>query len=215
MAFRGAERRLRTRYRVRVPFVLKGADSQVRGTTRNISLLGISAYAESPLNQVQPVQCLLRIPSKAEPLAVQGTVIRCQPLEAPHADGPYEIGVFFKEFQGDAETELIKFLNQVVTEEQNAIKEGYRELKQRLTARRRRKRTEAARKPRRKKERLRKRRLRLAREKRRAQKRGKVQKQGKVQKRSRTTSRKGRPSRRGPRPSRRGRPPRTGSKKSR
>ena len=142
MAFRGDERRLRTRYRIRVPFLVKGANGQVRGITRNISLLGISAYAESSLPQVQPVQCLLELPSKSEPLKVQGTVIRCHPLETPHADGPYELGIFFKEFQGAGETELIKFLNQVALDDQIAIKDGYRELKARLAARRRKKRTE-------------------------------------------------------------------------
>jgi hypothetical protein len=166
MAFRRPERRLRTRYRVRVPFTLKGTEQPVRGTTRNISLLGISAYAESSLPQVHPVQCLLDIPSKPEPLAVNGTVIRCSPSQSPHPDGPYEIGVFFKDFQGGGENELMRFLTQVADQEQEAIKDGYRELKQRMATRKRKKRSEALRKLKRKKERLRKRRLRLAKEKR-------------------------------------------------
>ena len=174
MAFRGLERRLRTRYRVRVPFTLKGANQPVRGATRNISLLGISAYAESSLPQVQPVQCLLDLPSKPEPLSVDGTVIRCTPSQTPHPDGPYEIGVFFKDFQGTAESELMTFLIQVADQEQEAIRDGYKELKQRMAARKRKKRTEELRKQKRRKERLRKRRLRLAKEKRAKERRRKL-----------------------------------------
>lgn len=174
MRFQGPERRLRTRYRVRIPFLLKAVEETVppvRGTTRNISLLGISAYTESSMNPAQPVQCLLEFPSKPQPLVAQGTIIRCAPLETPHPDGPYEVGVFFKAFQGNGEKELVKFLQEAAQQEQAAIQDGYRELKRRLAQRRRKKRLEALRKQRRRQARLRKRRLRLARQKRLAKKR--------------------------------------------
>jgi len=168
MDFQGTERRLRTRYRVRVPFVLKGAAEESHGITRNISLLGISAYADSPISQVQPVQCVLNVPEIKHPLLVQGTVIRCEALPEAHPDGPYEVGVFFKEFPGTTETELTQFLNRIAQEEYSAIQAGYKVLKQRIAARKRRKRTEELQKKKRKAERLRKRRLRLAKERRRA-----------------------------------------------
>ncbi len=158
-----AERRLRTRFRVRVPFVLKGNGQEVRGTTRNISLLGISAYTQGPLPVVQPVQCLLELPQEPQPLTVNGTVIRCEQLPEAHPDGPYEMGVFFKAFQKKGEAALLKYLEQMAQEEQSAIKEGYRVLQQRITARRRRKQLEELHRKRRRVERLRRRRLRLAR----------------------------------------------------
>lgn len=160
------ERRLRTRFRVRVPFVLKGNGQEVRGTTRNISLLGISAYTQGPLPMVQPVQCLLELPQEPQPLTVNGTVIRCEQLSEAHPDGPYEVGVFFKEFQKRGETALLKYLEQMAQEERSAIKEGYQILQQRIIARRRRKQLEELHKKRRRAERLRRRRLRLARLKR-------------------------------------------------
>ncbi len=158
MPFKGPERRNRTRFRVRLPFTLKSNGDEVRGTTRNISLLGISAYTNRPLPQVQPVQCLLELPEKPQPLVVHGTVIRCETLPEPHPDGSYEMGVFFKEFPETEESALERFLDQVAQKERQAIQEGFRALQQRLAARKRRKRQELLAKRKRRLARLRKRR---------------------------------------------------------
>ena len=166
-SFRGPDRRLRTRFRIRLPFVLKNNGQQVRGTTRNLSLLGISAYTEGPLSLVQPVQCVLEIPSShSQSVVASGTVIRCEMLREPNPDGSYETGVFFKEFEANGESTLARFLEDITDQEQAAIKAGYRVLQQRIAARRRRKRLELARIKRRKLERLRRRRARLAKKKR-------------------------------------------------
>lgn len=180
MAFRGLDRRLRARYKVRVPFVLRNNGHEVPGITRNVSLLGISAFSNTSVSGVQPVQCFLNLPNRQHPLVANGTVIRCELLREPHPDGSHEIGVFFKEFEGSGETELSKFLQQVLEEEQSAIQAGYKALKERLAARRRRRRLEERRKQKRRLERLRRRRLRLARQKRLAAKkrgRGRPRKQ--------------------------------------
>lgn len=160
--FRGRDRRLRTRFRARIPFVLKNNSQQVRGITSNISLLGISAYTENPVGPVQPVQCVLEVPQSRQPIVAHGTVIRCEALREPHPDGPYQMGVFFKEFEARGESSLAHFLEELQQEEQKAIQAGYRDLKKRLLARQRRKRMEALRKRRRRLERLKKRRRRLA-----------------------------------------------------
>lgn len=165
-SFRGPDRRLRTRSRIRLPFLLKNDGQQVRGITRNLSLLGISAYTEGPLSLVQPVQCLLELPQHPQPTVANGTVIRCETLSEPNPDGPYEMGIFFKEFEGNGESTLARFLEDMTHQEQAAIKAGYRVLQQRIAARRRRKRLELLKKKRRKIERLRKRKQRLAKQKR-------------------------------------------------
>ncbi|MBI3322817.1 MAG: PilZ domain-containing protein [Candidatus Omnitrophica bacterium] len=172
MPFPGTERRLRTRYKVRVPFTLKSNGAEVHGKTRNISLLGISAYSDSSVSQVQPVQCLLDLPQRSQPLIANGTVIRCEPLSQAHPDGGYEIGVFFKEFEGQGETDLTRFLEGVLDEERSAIRAGYRALKQRLAARKRRKKAEALRK--------RKRMLKRRRRKRQLERQKLLRKSGKV-----------------------------------
>ena len=177
MAFKGADRRIRTRYKVRVPFVLKGNGEEVHGTTRNLSLLGISAYSDSSISQVQRVQCALNLPNSPAPLVAHGTVIRCEPMDQPNPDGSHEIGVFFKEFEGTGEFDLSKFLRQVSQDERSAIQAGYRALKQRVAARVRRKRLETLERRKRKLQRLRKRRLRLEKKKRLAAQRRKRKKQ--------------------------------------
>ncbi|MBI3312214.1 MAG: PilZ domain-containing protein [Candidatus Omnitrophica bacterium] len=166
MAFGGPDRRLRARYKVRVPFVLRKNNQEIPGITRNVSLLGISAYASSSAGEVQTVDCYLNLPNRSQPLIAHGTVIRSEPLSEPHPDGQYEIGVFFKEFDGSGEAELSRFLQQVLQQEQSAIQAGYKVLKARLAARRRKKRLEEQRKQKKRRERLRKRKLRLARQKR-------------------------------------------------
>lgn len=167
MPFGRADRRLRTRYKVRIPFALKGNGQEIRGLTRNISLLGISGYSNSTITGVvEPAQCLLNLPETSGPLVTQGTIIRCEPLSEPHADGSHEIGVFFKEFEGEGEADLSRFLHRLMREEQNAIQAGYRALKRRLAARRQRKLLEAKRKKKRQLLRLKKRRQRLAKAKR-------------------------------------------------
>ncbi len=165
MTFRGTDRRFRARYKVRLPFVLRDNGQEIRGFTRNISLLGVSAYGDSSVSQVQSVQCLLNIPEKANPLVANGTVIRCEQLSQPHPDGAYEIGVFFKEFQGKDEAELSGFLTHLQEEERSAIQAGYRALKQRLAAKRRRRRLELLRRRKRRQLRLRRRREALRRKK--------------------------------------------------
>jgi hypothetical protein len=163
VAFRGPERRLRTRFRVRLPFVLQSNSQQVEGTTVNLSLLGISAYTQGPLNREQQVTCLIRLPEQSHPITVNGTVIRCDPLSHPHPDGSYQTGVFFKQFtEPSAEATLTRFLNRKAQEEQEALKAGYQALRQKMAERRRRRRLEAARKRRMKLKRLRRRRKRLA-----------------------------------------------------
>lgn len=160
--FKGPERRLRTRFRARIPFVLKSDSQQVRGVTSNISLLGISAYTDSPLGPVQPVQCALEVPQTHQPIVAAGTVIRCEALPDPHPDGLYQMGIFFKEFEARGESSLTRYLEELQHKEQQAIQAGYRDLKKRLTARKRRKQMEALRKRRRKLARLRRRKRRLA-----------------------------------------------------
>lgn len=164
MPFRGVDRRMRARYKVRVPFVLRSNGHEVRGTTRNISLLGISACTDSPLQQVQAVQCLLNLPEGSRPLVANGTVIRCEPLPQPGGEGSHEIGVFFKEFEGTGESELSRFLTRVSQQEQSAIRAGYRALRQKAADRKRRRRLEALERRRRKLKRLRRKR-RLAKQK--------------------------------------------------
>ena len=181
MPLAGTERRLRTRYKVRVPFTLRIDGQEVQGTTRNISLLGISAYSNSSVSQIQPVECLLDLPPHSRPLIANGTVIRCEPLEQSHPDGTHEIGVFFKEFQGQGEADLTRFLEGVLDDERSAIQAGYRALKQRLAARKRRKRLAALRKRRRMLKRQRRKRM-LERQKR-------LRKSGKI-KRGRPPSKK-------------------------
>ena len=189
MAFGGLERRMRTRYKVRVPFVIKNNGQEIHGTTRNISLLGISAYSDSHIAQVQPVQCVLNLPNAPRPLVAHGTVIRCEPLTQPNPDGSHEIGVFFKEFAGSGESDLSKFLNHVSLEERSAIQAGYRALKQRAAARKRRKRLEALERRRRKLRRLRRRRQRLAQQKRlKAKQRAQRKKSVRLKKRRRESS---------------------------
>ncbi len=163
---RGSDRRLRTRYKARIPFVLRNDGEEIPGVTRNVSLLGISAYVNSSISHVQPVRCLLNVPPSAQPLIAHGTVIRCGSLPEPHPDGNFEVGVFFKEFEGSGEADLSEYLNRLREQEQTAIREGYHVLKQRLAARRRRKRLEMLQKRRRKLLRLRRRKKKLAAQKR-------------------------------------------------
>lgn len=189
MTLRGAERRLRARYKVRVPVVLRNDGQEIRGFTRNISLLGASAYGDSSVSQVQSVQCVLNIPEKPRPLIANGTVIRCEQLPEPHPDGSYEIGVFFKEFQGQGEAELSRFLIQLQEQERSAIQAGYRALKQRLAAKRRRRRLELLRRRKRRQLRLRRRREALRRKKK-SRPRGRPRKRGRSrsQRRSRSSA---------------------------
>lgn len=161
------ERRGRMRFRVRLPFVLRNDGQEVRGVTRNVSLLGIASYTQGPLSPAQPVQCFLELSSRSQPIVANGTIIRCTMLTESHPDGPYETGVFFKEFEGRGETTLTRYLERIVRKEETAIRAGYKAFRQKLAARRRRRRLEELRKKKRRVERLRRRRQRLAREKRR------------------------------------------------
>lgn len=167
MQLRGSDRRLRARFRVRLPLLLKNTNQQeVEGITRNVSLLGVSAYAKGSFPQGQPIQSILELPSESKPVVAQGTIIHCETLPQPLPEGTHEIGVFFKEFQAAGESTLAKFLEQISQKEESALRAGYQALKQKLIARKRRKRLEALRKYRRRLARLRRRRQRLAREKR-------------------------------------------------
>lgn len=141
--FRAAERRGRTRYRIRIPFTLKGNGDPVQGTTRNISLLGISAYSKGPVDQVRPVDCCLEIPaSSGRQVIARGTVTRCHPMAHPNPDGSFEIGVFFREFRLEDEKTLTHYLESVSSKEQAEIATAYKELKKKLADRKRRKQAE-------------------------------------------------------------------------
>lgn len=163
---RRPERRGRIRYRARLSFILKSNGQEVRGITRNVSLLGFAAHTDGSMSQAQPVECLLAIPRRREPLLIRGTITRCEALAQPHPDGPYETGVFFKEFEEKGETLLVKYLERSAQHEEAAIKAGYRAFRQKIRARRRRKRLEELRKRARRTARLQRKRRRLARQKR-------------------------------------------------
>ncbi len=167
--FVGPDRRLRARFRVRVPFVLRGRGQEMRGMTRNVSLLGISAYGDGPSPLAESTECILEL--SRQPLSTitaHGTVIRSEALPEVHPDGSYEVGVFFKEFEKKSESILSKFLGRVSASEEVAIQKGYLALKQRIAARRRRKLLEQRRKLRLRQERLRRRKRRLAKQKKRS-----------------------------------------------
>ena len=166
MPFGGPDRRLRTRFRVKLPFLLKGAEKEVEGITRNVSLLGVSSYTKGPLPQGQPVQCILELPSESEPVTANGTIIHCEAMTHPSAEGTHEVGIFFKEFEDAGESTLACCLEQISKKEESALRVGYQVLKQKVAARKRRKRLEALRKRRRRLARLRRKRQRLAQERR-------------------------------------------------
>ena len=171
MPFGGPDRRLRTRFRVKLPFLLKGAEKEVEGITRNVSLLGVSSYTKGPLPQGQPVQCILELPSESKPVIANGTIIHCETLAISLAEGSHEIGIFFKQFESTGESTLARFLEQISKKEETALRAGYQVLKKKLATRKRRKRLEALRKRRRRSARLRRKRQRLAQEKRRKERR--------------------------------------------
>ena len=164
---RGTDRRLRARFRVSLPLLIKGPHQEIEGVSRNVSLLGVLAYAKGPFSQGDPVQCVVELPSESKPAVANGTIIHCETLASPVPEGSHEVGIFFKEFQERGESTLAKFLEQIAHKEESALKAGFQALKQKLTARKRRKQLEALQKRRRKQKRLRRRRQRLAREKKR------------------------------------------------
>ena len=166
LIFEGHERRLRARFRARLSFVLKSNGTEFRGTTRNVSLLGISAYMGESLSPGQSVQCVLELPSSMDsPIVVQGTVIRSERSSFQQPEGDHEVGVFFREFQEKGEGILLRYLRQIAREEQETVKKGYRVLRERIAARKKRKHLEALMKKKRRVERLRRRKKRLARQK--------------------------------------------------
>lgn len=161
------ERRNRTRFRIRLPFVLKNNGQEVQGTTRNISLLGIASYTHQPIEPARPVICLLELPHRpANPVCARGTVIRCAPAAESHPDGSFETGVFFKEFDGEGETILSKYLHRILQREETAIRAGYKAFRKKIAARKRRKRYEELRKKKKRSERLKRKRQKLARSRR-------------------------------------------------
>ena len=165
MAFQGPERRLRTRFRVRFPLTLKNGSIQIQGMTRNVSLLGVSAYADGSLPQAQSVHCMMELPSESKTVAATGTVVHCEPLSQPHPDGSFEIGIFFQDFEERGESTLARYLEHISDKEETALKAGYRAFKKKIAARKRRKQLEAVKKRRRKQPRQRKKQRRLAKKK--------------------------------------------------
>jgi hypothetical protein len=149
MGFGGEERRGKTRFRVRLPFLLKANGFEAPGTTRNLSLLGIAGYTSTPLTLGQVVDCHLEIPKPALSIISHGTVVRCDALTEPHPDGTYEMGVFFRTFEPNNESLLTRFLNHLSREEDSAVQAGLRAFKEKIKARKRRKRLEALQKKRR------------------------------------------------------------------
>ena len=182
-----SDRRLRTRYKVRVPFTIKSNSEEIQGVTRNVSLLGISAYSDSTITHSVPVQCMLHIPQQQRPIIAHGTVIRCEPLSERHPDGGNEVGVFFKQFEGTHENDLDSFLHKVLEDERAAIRAGFNELRRRASARKKKKIRVLEIKQKKREERLRKRRLRLL-EKMKAKKRGPGRPKGSRNKKKKSTA---------------------------
>lgn len=133
--------------------------------SRNVSLLGISTYADGPLPAAQTVQCLLELPDHPKPVVANGTIIHCDSLAQPHPDGSYEIGVFFKEFEERGESTLARYLELISNKEETALKAGYHALKQKIAARKRRQKAVLLKKRKRRQARLQRKRRRLARAK--------------------------------------------------
>jgi len=125
----------------------------------------------------------MSLPDSQKPLVANGTVIRCEPLAQPSPDGSHEIGVFFKQFEGTGEGDLLKFLDRVLHQEQSAIQAGYRALKQRVADRKKRKRLEALEKRKRKLRRLKRRRAKLAKAKAKAKKKRAQKRSARLKKR--------------------------------
>lgn len=129
-----SERRRRIRFRVTLPIRVKSSSSEIQGQTRNVSLLGASAIATQTMPQGTPVTAEIDLPSNVPPIVMEGTIVRCIPLNLPGAS-QYEVGVFAARFLNQDEERLSQYLEQLQMAEYAAIRAGYKALREKIKAR--------------------------------------------------------------------------------
>ena len=130
-----SERRRRIRFRATLPIRIHAQDTDLRGETRNVSLLGASAITDRPAPEGVPVTAEMDLPGGGgPPIRMEGTIVRSVSLNLP-GDARYEVGVFAMRFHDQDELRLSQYLDQIQMAEYAAVRAGYKALREKIRQR--------------------------------------------------------------------------------
>lgn len=105
------ERRKFTRYTVplKISYILDGDNVVRKGTTKNISSLGIRFESEKNLKEGNILELKLELPKAQNPVHAQGKLVwvRKQTLEDTSS---YDIGIEFMKIEEDNKNTFLKFM---------------------------------------------------------------------------------------------------------
>jgi len=105
------ERRKFTRYTVplKISYVLDGDNLVQKGTTKNISSLGIRFESERLLKEGSNLELKLELPTAPNPVHAQGKLVWVRKLTLED-NSPYEVGMEFLKVEEDNKNTFLKFL---------------------------------------------------------------------------------------------------------
>lgn len=105
------ERRKFTRYAVplKISYVLEGDNTVYKGTTKNISSLGIRFESEKMLNEGNALELKLEIPKAPNPVHAQGRLVWVKKLTLEDTSS-FDVGMEFVKVEEDNKNTFLKFM---------------------------------------------------------------------------------------------------------
>ena len=109
------ERRRATRVRAELPLTLGAADARRPAILRDVSTHGLCCVYPEPIPEMTLVGIDLTMENATTPIAIEGAVVRCEPIAPESPDDGFEDGhevaVFFTNISVEAREALEQFVD--------------------------------------------------------------------------------------------------------
>ncbi len=105
------ERRKFTRYSVplKISYVIEGDNIVYKGTTNNVSSLGIRFESEKRLKEGDFLELKFEVPKASNPVHAQGKLVWVKKLTLED-NSPYDVGMEFLKIEEDNKNTFLKFM---------------------------------------------------------------------------------------------------------
>lgn len=110
------EKRRRRRIDVALPIKIAYNNQRITSETKNISVLGTYLETEQTIPVGEALEITIKI-AKNKLIICQGIVFRCQAIPLAQAKVEYGIGIFFRSFAKNGETDLSGYIEYMLQEE--------------------------------------------------------------------------------------------------
>lgn len=116
----GPERRKYPRVEEKLPLKLKDGEFDAITISKNISCSGVFCQVDKPFPLLSKVKVVLLFPTegrrKAQPIYIDGTVVRSVPVKSTAKTNCYNIAIFFNKIKNQDRSRISNYVNSILAQ---------------------------------------------------------------------------------------------------